>query len=431
MPQGKPPSQTDERHAAEYGDSGPGDEPIYGELTGSGRFPGYIHAARMDAPREPWSPPAAHPPRYYFPDEPAPAPNRRPRRRNPRWLLLASVSVIAGAATATVFLAHGGGTAAPAGAAGRAAASRAGTAQRATSGTGQDQPVITRAAAQRVLTAYTAANNQANKLRENSLLGAIETGSSYQMDAGGYQFLRASDPAGADYAPMELTGPAFYIPREAASVYPHWFVAKVTYVYPQNPANTPGPGYVLFTQASPDAAWKDALEPNILTGSAPLPKIAADAHGYAEPASVAPGTSGLSVAPDHLAMVTAGALDGSAAAQITVPDNLQDQKDQAFWRSRLPQGSTDTDTHLQVPGAVYGLRTADGGALLFYTVTAQLTLAPPAGQSFQITIPGYYSPASTQTRAVVGYIDQFAAYDPPHSGSPRITADTSGIASRG
>ena len=146
---------------------------------------------------------------------------------------------------------------------------------------------------------------------------------------------------------------------------------------------------------------------------------------------MAPGTSGLSVAPDHLAVVTAGALDGSAAAKITVPGNLQDQKDQAFWRSRLPQGSTDTDTHRQAPGAVYGLRTADGGALLFYTVTAQLTLAPPAGQSFQIAIPGYYSPASTQTRAVVGYIDQFATYDPPHSGSPRITADTSGIASRG
>ena len=162
-----------------------------------------------------------------------------------------------------------------------------------------------------------------------------------------------------------------------------------------------------------------------------MPKIAADAQSCAEPASVARGTSGLSVAPDHLAMVTAAALDGSAAAQITVPGNLQDQKDQAFWRSRLPQGSTDTDTHLQAPGAVYGLRTADGGALLFYTVTAQLTLAPPAGQSFQIAIPGYYSPASTQTRAVVAYINQFAAYDPPHSGSPRITADTSGIASRG
>ena len=436
--QGKPPNQTDERHAAEYGDAGPGDEPIHGELTADSLFPGYIHATRMDAPREPWSPPAAHPPRHYLPDEPAPAPNRRPRRRNPnprlrnpRWLLLASVSVIAGAATAAVILAHGGGTAAPAGAAGRAGASRAGTAQRATGGTGQGQPVITRATAQRVLTAYTTANNQANKLRENSLLGAIETGSSYQMDAGGYQFLRASDPAGTDYAPMELTDPAFYIPREAASVYPQWFVAKVTYVYPQNPANAPGPGYVLFTQASPDAAWKDALEPNILTGSAPLPKIAADAQGYAEPVSVAPGTSGLSVAPDDLAVVTAGALDGSAAAKITVPGNLQDQKDQAFWRSRLPQGSTDTDTHLQAPGAVYGLRTADGGALLFYTLNAQLTLAPPAGQSFQIAIPGYYSPASTQTRAVVGYIDQFAAYDPPHSGSPRITADTSGIASRG
>ena len=120
------------------------------------------------------------------------------------------------------------------------------------------------------------------------------------------------------------------------------------------------------------------------------------------------------------------ALDGSAAAKITVPDNLQGQKDQAFWRSRLLQGSTDTDTHRQAPGAVYGLRTADGGALLFYAVTAQLTLAPPDGQSFQIGIPGYYSPASTQTSAVVGYIDQFATYDPPRSGSPRIIADTSG-----
>jgi hypothetical protein len=59
-----------------------------------------------------------------------------------------------------------------------------------------------------VVAAYTAANNQANKLREDSLLGAIETGSSYQMDAGGYQFLRASDHHGrntrrsASYVPF-------------------------------------------------------------------------------------------------------------------------------------------------------------------------------------------------------------------------------------
>ena len=112
--------------------------------------------------------------------------------------------------------------------------------------------MITRAAAQRVLAAYTTTNNQANKLRNDGLLAAIETGSSYQMDAGGYRFLRASDPAGADYAPMELTDPSFYIPRQAASAFPHWFVAEVT--YPQNPGNTSGPGYVLFTQASPGAS---------------------------------------------------------------------------------------------------------------------------------------------------------------------------------
>ena len=32
---------------------------------------------------------------------------------------------------------------------------------------------------------------------------------------------------------------------------------------------------------------------------------------------------------------------------------------------------------------------------------------------------------------MVGYIDQFATYAPPRSGSPRIVAATSSIASRG
>ena len=63
--------------------------------------------------------------------------------------------------------------------------------------------------------------------------------------------------------------------------------------------------------------------------------------------------------------------------------------------------------------------------------SARLTLAPPGSQPFEIDIRGYYSPAGTQTSAVVGYIDQFATYDPPHGGSPRIIADASGIASRG
>jgi len=86
----------------------------------------------------------------------------------------------------------------------------------------------------------------------------------------------------------------------------------------------------------------------------------------------------------------------------------------------------------RVSRAVFGLRTADGGAVLFYSVTAQLFLAPPPGETFQLDIPGYYSASQALTSAGVGYLEQFAAYDPPRGQAvPHMVADASGIASRG
>ena len=80
---------------------------------------------------------------------------------------------------------------------------------------------------------------------------------------------------------------------------------------------------------------------------------------------------------------------------------------------------------------MFGLRTKDGGAVLFYSVGAVLTLMPPSGQTFEPDIPGYYSYSQTLTSADVGYIEQYAAYDPPQGhGQPRVLAEVSSIASR-
>jgi hypothetical protein len=129
--------------------------------------------------------------------------------------------------------------------------------------------------------------------------------------------------------------------------------------------------------------------------------------------------------------MTAAALDNTSTAAIKVPDNLTDEHDKAFWQSRLPAGSTDSDTHQPGPGPVFGLRTKDGGAILFYSLDAQLNLAPPPGETFQLKIPGYYSTSQTLTSAGLGYIEQFAAYDPPQGqADPHIAADVSSIASR-
>ena len=96
---------------------------------------------------------------------------------------------------------------------------------------------------------------------------------------------------------------------------------------------------------------------------------------------------------------------------------------------KLPAGSTDTDKH-SASGRVFALKTAGGGVLAFYALTAQLTLAPPPGQTFQVSIPGFYSSSQTLTSATIGYAEQFATYIPPDQAGPQILADASGITGR-
>ena len=94
-------------------------------------------------------------------------------------------------------------------------------------------------------------------------------------------------------------------------------------------------------------------------------------------------------------------------------------------------GGTVTDTHTAATGAdgqEFALLTTDGGALVFYTDAAQLTITPPAGTTLRVTIPGFYSPSQALSQAGVSYLEQFAAYDPPAGGgAPRVVADYSGI----
>ncbi len=106
-----------------------------------------------------------------------------------------------------------------------------------------------------------------------------------------------------------------------------------------------------------------------------------------------------------------------------------DLRDEAYFSGKLPTGSTDTDKH-SASGRVFALKTTGGGVLAFYALTAQLTLAPPPGRTFQVSIPGFYSSSQTLTSATIGYAEQFATYIPPDRASPQIVADASGITGR-
>jgi hypothetical protein len=187
-----------------------------------------------------------------------------------------------------------------------------------------------------------------------------------------------------------------------------------------------GAGYVLFTRAAKGAAWKNALEPYLLPGSGPPPFVETDAEGYAIEAALTGNDPNLSVPPGQIQEATAASLEGTADT-VKNPGNLADLQDQASFRPRLPDGSADTDRHY-VSGPIFGLKTVGGGALMFYGLTARLSLALPPGGALELGIPGYYSPSQTLTSATVTYVDQFATYIPRGPASPRVVADASGVA---
>jgi hypothetical protein len=343
----------------------------------------------------------------------------------PPWLVPAAVALTVAAAVGVV-LVTGGHPAGRAGGTSTAAPPQPvrpvpGT---AAPGTAAPPAPLTMTEAQGVLAGYTSANNGANAQRNDALLATIETGTSYTIDAGIYRVQRAEQAP-----PYPAFGPArarYYIPRQQSAAYPRWFVAQVANANLASPGKVTGTEYLLFTQAAPGATWKNAIEPYLVPG-ATAPAIALGSDGLAT--AISPDTTSLAVAPARLPGLTAASLDG--AGPLPDPGNLADRLDLEFWRAKLPAASVSGRHAPASGGQVFGLRTADGGALLFYTDAAELTLAPPPGNVLRLTIPGFYSSGQALSRAGIGYLEQFATYVPAHGGTGlRVIADYSGITSR-
>jgi hypothetical protein len=280
--------------------------------------------------------------------------------------------------------------------------------------------------AQSVLAMYTATNNSANAQRSAALLATVETGSSDAIDAALYQAQQAEGTAPFPaFGPVQAT---YYIPGNEPATGPRWFVAQVGNAFNSAPQKVTTREYVLFTQSAPGGAWQDTVEPYLLAGAS-APQVAAGPGGLAT--AVSADAASVSVAPGQLAVTTAASLDGTGTGQnVANPGNLADLSDQQFWQGKVPGGKV-TDAHSPAAGPdgqEFALLTASGGALVFYTDAAEVTITPPAGSGLQLTIPGFYSSSQTLSQAGVSYLEQFAAYDPPAGGgAPQIVADYSGI----
>jgi hypothetical protein len=356
-----------------------------------------------------------------WPDESWP-PRVPKKSRRTQWIVAAAAIVVVAGAGIGFALAGGSPAKSAPAAAGRSAGPSARPSPAVTFPPGTAPP-LTQSAARAILSRYTTANNAANARMNSGLLGGYEAASSQVLDASRYTTRRAT--GAGPYPAYAPAGAQFYIPAEPVS-YPHWFAVRVIIRTLAGKHEDLGTEYLLFTQSGPDAAWKDETEPYLLGGTT-APPVALDAAGWAT--AVDYHATGLAVDPSKLAQSTADSLDGHGS--VSNPGNLSEYDTVNAWRARLPKGTAVSDQHTQTGYGIIGLRTSDGGALLFYTDAAVVTFTAPRGKTFQMSIPGVYSSKQRLGWAGMRFLDQLATYDPPQgAGSPRIVADYSGLQGR-
>ncbi|MGI8328856.1 hypothetical protein ACRYCC_02755 [Actinomadura scrupuli] len=172
---------------------------------------------------------------------------------------------------------------------------------------------------------------------------------------------------------ISLVNPVMYVPRLTG--YPRWFAAAALEEHPGGGA--PVEVVLLFVRATAAERWRPAHR---LPFKGRPPEIATDGQGYALP--VAPQAAGFVLAPGGLPAAHAAYLNGRTSPAFA-PDPYT-----ASQRAPLPAAGGWSRTDAFTPGGapVYALRTKDGGALVWYTVT-QATRLTSDGSGSAATLP--------------------------------------------
>jgi hypothetical protein len=331
-------------------------------------------------------------------------------------------------------------------------------------------PAITQARARQVFDAYVAAAAKAAQASDKPLALSVVTGvqravlaaalGSHAVDIPGASSTAAdgasgSTSGGAYYSgllialgyPQESYGPpVFYLPQ--AGGYPRFFAASVTQTAKgTTPGRHPvtviggatvpadGTALMLFEQARAGASWLLASTSDLAAGEA-LPRLAAGSAGYLP--VVTPSAAALLAPPDSVGALQAAVVDdgpASAAARAVAAGPLTTglyaaARDHADGL-RAPAGDVYQWELEGSPLPEFALRTADGGALAFYAMSLDETVAVPgeigkadpvrSGPPIQIPDdllpllpPGQQDPLiQLQAQQTLS----FAAVDPPSSAS--------------
>ena len=240
-------------------------------------------------------------------------------------------------------------------------------------------PATDKGEAAKVLRKFTAENNRANRTLDARHNATIETGVLGAIDQAG---LRARKGAGEQrnrtYEPLRLTDARYFIPEQAG--WPKFFVADTK-------ANR-GEGnrwLLVFQRGRHDAPWKASYL--AVVPERQVPRFARDADGRAK--AVVPGGAGLATDPSKLPRTYARYLQdgsGDVFAPGRFTDELRAERDKQLKETHVRNEYIDQSAATaQYP--TFGLRTADGGALVFFATHHHHKQTLPRGYTPKIKDP--------------------------------------------
>ncbi|WP_406329407.1 hypothetical protein [Streptomyces sp. NBC_00203] len=220
-------------------------------------------------------------------------------------------------------------------------------------------PAATRAEAARALKDFTTAYNKADKEYDRSLDADRVTGPLADIDGAKLKAGHKNNPGGNPApSPLTFSDAKFVIPEKAA--WPRWFVADTA-------ANKGVPGsrwLLVFTRGDANDVWQVSYLTVLAADD--VPKFKTDENGYAQP--VTADDAALAIEPEKLSQSYATYLkaggDTFAAGTHTSQWRAQRKKfasKPGLARQYIDEPLTSGDY------APVGLRTADGGALVFFT----------------------------------------------------------------
>ncbi|CAM3709444.1 MULTISPECIES: hypothetical protein [Streptomyces] len=241
-------------------------------------------------------------------------------------------------------------------------------------------PALGKAEAAKVLRTFVERNNRANTAYDTALNARIETGALGAIDQAGLTARKKVRPQGnPDYVPLKLTDTRYLIPEQAG--WPKFFVTD-------SRSNRKGQGRWLFVfqRDRADGPWKAAYL-SVVDPDA-MPEFARDAEGHVKAVPVG-GASGLTVAPDQLSRrYTRYLQEGAGDDFATGPHTSVQRKQRLKEMKRTSVRNEFADQAVRSPQfAPFGLRTKDGGALVFFASRHHHKQTLPRGYRPQIKNP--------------------------------------------